>query len=144
MDFIKQWRAKRLFPHLDISINGGITSLDQALGLLDQGLDGVMIGRAAYHQPADILADADLRIYGAGPGRSAEHVVALMLPYIDTHLSNGGRLHQITRHMLGLFAGRPGARGWRRVLSEGAHRDGAGTALVLRALAEVTGAAQAA
>ena len=144
LDYPLVFAMKRLFPHLDISINGGITSLDQALGLLDQGLDGVMIGRAAYHQPADILADADLRIYGAGPGRSAEQVVALMLPYIDTHLSNGGRLHQITRHMLGLFAGRPGARGWRRVLSEGAHRDGAGTALVLRALAEVTGAAQAA
>ena len=144
LDYPLVFAMKRLFPHLDISINGGITSLDQALGLLDQGLDGVMIGRAAYHQPADILADADLRIYGAGPGRSAEQVVALMLPYIDTHLSNGGRLHQITRHMLGLFAGRPGARGWRRVLSEGAHRDGAGTALVLQALAEVTGAAQAA
>ena len=144
LDYPLVFAMKRLFPHLDISINGGITSLDQALGLLDQGLDGAMIGRAAYHQPADILADADLRIYGAGPGRSAEQVVALMLPYIDTHLSNGGRLHQITRHMLGLFAGRPGARGWRRVLSEGAHRDGAGTALVLRALAEVTGAAQAA
>jgi tRNA-dihydrouridine synthase A len=135
---------KQLFPHLDISINGGITSLDQAVDLLDQGLDGVMIGRAAYHQPADILADADARIYGAGPGRSPVEVVTLMLPYIDAHLSGGGRLHQITRHMLGLFAGRPGARGWRRVLSEGAHRDGAGTGLLLLALAQVTGAAEAA
>ena len=135
---------KQQFPHLDISINGGISSLDQAQSFLDAGLDGVMIGRAAYHQPADILTGADARIYGAGPGRSAEQVVTLMLPYIDAHLSQGGRLHQITRHMLGLFAGRPGARGWRRVLSEGAHRDGAGTGLVLQALAEVTGAAQAA
>ncbi len=135
---------KQQFPHLDISINGGITSLDHAVDLLDQGLDGVMIGRAAYHQPADILANADARIFGAGTGRSAEQVVAAMLPYIDTHLSNGGRLHQVTRHMLGLFAGRPGARGWRRVLSEGAHRDGAGTGLLLQALAEVTAAAQAA
>ena len=144
LDYPLVFAMKQQFPHLDISINGGITSLDQAVALLDQGLDGVMIGRAAYHQPADILADADARIYGAGPGRSAAQVVSDMLPYIDAHLSNGGRLHQITRHMLGLFAGRPGARVWRRVLSEGAHRDGAGTGLLLQALAEVTGAAQAA
>ena len=144
LDYPLVLRMKALFPQLDISINGGITSLDQAIDLLDAGIDGVMIGRAAYHQPADILADADARIYGQGPGRSAEQVVQLMLPYIDQHLSGGGRLHQVTRHMLGLFAGRPGARGWRRVLSEGAHRDGAGTALVLRALTEVTAAAQAA
>ncbi len=144
LDYPLVLRMKALFPDLDISINGGITSLDQAAQFLDAGLDGVMIGRAAYHQPADILADADARIYGHGSGRSAAQVVDLMLPYIDAHLSNGGRLHQITRHMLGLFAGRPGARGWRRVLSEGAHRDGAGTGLVLQALAEVTGAARAA
>ena len=144
LDYPLVLRMKALFPQLDISINGGITSLDQAIDLLDAGIDGVMIGRAAYHQPADILADADARIYGQGPGHSAEQVVQLMLPYIDQHLSGGGRLHQVTRHMLGLFAGRPGARGWRRVLSEGAHRDGAGTALVLRALTEVTAAAQAA
>ena len=62
-----------------------------------------------------------------------------MLPYIEAHLSEGGRLHQITRHMLGLFAGRPGARGWRRTLSEGAHRDGAGPGLVLEALRHIVG-----
>ena len=61
-----------------------------------------------------------------------------MLPHIEAHLSAGGRLHQVTRHMLGLFAGRPGARGWKRRLSEEAHRDGAGADLVERALAEVT------
>ena len=144
LDYPLVLRMKALFPHLDISINGGVTSLDQAAQFLDAGLDGVMIGRAAYHQPADILVDADARIFGAGSGRSAAQVVDLMLPYIDAHLSNGGRLHQITRHMLGLFAGRPGARGWRRVLSDGAHRDGAGTGLVLQALAEVSGAARAA
>jgi tRNA-dihydrouridine synthase A len=64
-------------------------------------------------------------------------VIDAMRPYIADHLSKGGRLHQITRHMLGLFAGRPGARGWRRVLSEGASRDGAGLGLLERALAEV-------
>ncbi|WP_297781608.1 tRNA dihydrouridine(20/20a) synthase DusA [uncultured Roseovarius sp.] len=132
-------RMKMLFPNLHISINGGITSLDQAVSLLDQGLDGVMVGRAAYHQPADILCAADRRIFGSTePDTTPEEAVQAMLPYIETHLASGGRLNQITRHMLGLFAGRPGARAWRRHLSEGATRPGAGPELVERALAEVT------
>jgi tRNA-dihydrouridine synthase A len=128
---------KRLFPALHISINGGITSIEQALEFLDAGLDGVMIGRAAYHAPADILGRADALVFGRGKERAAEDVVQDMLPYIDAHLSNGGKLNQITRHMLGLFAGRPGARAWRRVLSEGAHHAGAGPELVLQALTRV-------
>lgn len=131
-------RMKGLFPNLHISINGGVATLDQAEMLLDSGLDGVMVGRAAYHQPTDVLAQADRRIYGTGRDSTAEQAVANMLPYIDAHLSAGGRLHQITRHMLGLFAGRPGARGWRRTLSEGATRDGAGPELVEAALSQVT------
>jgi tRNA-dihydrouridine synthase A len=71
-------------------------------------------------------------------GRTAEEVVHLMLPYIADHLANGGRLGQVTRHMLGLFQGRPGARGWRRHLSENAHVDGAGPDVVLAALDHVT------
>jgi len=128
---------KEMFPALHISVNGGVTSLDQAQGLLARGLDGVMIGRAAYHAPADILAGADVQVFGTGNVRQAEDVARDMLPYIEAHLVSGGRLHQITRHMLGLFTGRPGARAWRRVLSEGAHRDGAGPELVLQALAQV-------
>lgn len=131
-------RMKGLFPNLHISINGGVTTLDQVERLLESGLDGVMVGRAAYHQPADILAQADRRIFGAGRDTIAEQAVAAMLPYIERHLSDGGRLHQITRHMLGLFAGRPGARGWRRMLSEGATQDGAGPELVEAALGHVT------
>jgi len=131
-------RMKGLFPNLHISINGGVTTLDQVERLLESGLDGVMVGRAAYHQPADILAQADRRIFGAGRDTTAEKAVAAMLPYIERHLSDGGRLHQITRHMLGLFAGRPGARGWRRMLSEGATQDGAGPELVEAALGHVT------
>ena len=96
-----------------------------------------MIGRAAYHQPTDILATADRRIFGKGKDTTAEDAVRAMLPYIDAHIDGGGRLNQITRHMLGLFAGRPGARIWRRHLSEGAHKDGAGSALVAECLAEV-------
>lgn len=130
-------QMKRDFPNLHISLNGGVTTLDQAVGLLNRGLDGVMIGRAAYHTPTDILAGADRAIFGTGQQRQAEDVVHDMLPYIDAHLAGGGKVHQVTRHMLGLFAGRPGARGWRRVLSEGAHRPGAGVALVEQALARV-------
>ncbi len=130
-------RMKEMFPGLHISLNGGIASLDQAQGLLDRGLDGVMIGRAAYHAPFDILAAADRRLFGTGTVRRAGDVVRDMLPYIEAHLTGGGRLHQVTRHMLGLFAGRPGARAWRRALSQGAHRDGAGPDLVVRALALV-------
>jgi tRNA-dihydrouridine synthase A len=97
-----------------------------------------MIGRAAYHTPADILLEADARIFDDPIGRSAEEVVHLMLPYIAEHLAQGGRLGQVTRHMLGLFQGRPGARGWRRHLSENVHADGAGPEVVLAALEHIT------
>lgn len=130
-------RMKGLFPGLHISINGGITSLDQAQGFLQAGLDGVMIGRAAYHQPSDILAKADPLIFGTGTARDPVQVVHDMLPYIEAHLGAGGKLPQISRHMLGLFAGRPGARAWRRMLSEGAHKHGAGPDLVVAALAQI-------
>jgi tRNA-dihydrouridine synthase A len=127
---------KRAFPQMTITINGGVTSLGQARELLAGGIDGVMIGRAAYHDPASVLAEADT-LWGDAPGPDAFEVLEAMRPYIARHLAAGGRLHQVTRHMLGLFAGRPGARGWRRVLSEGATRPGAGLALLDRALAEV-------
>ncbi len=137
LDYDLVHRMKRQFPNLHISINGGIASLAEARKHLDAGLDGVMIGRAAYHQPADILCAADPEIYGIGQATDPPTVVRRMLPYIDAHLTAGGRLHQIARHMLGLFAGRPGARAWRRALSEGAVRDGAGPELVEAALAQV-------
>ncbi|WP_371226918.1 tRNA dihydrouridine(20/20a) synthase DusA [Roseovarius sp. 2305UL8-3] len=130
---------KTLFPGLHLSVNGGITTLEQAKTFLEGGLDGVMIGRAAYHQPGDLLCAADRVIFGStAPDRTPEDAVAAMLPYIEAHLIAGGRLHQITRHMLGLFAGRPGARAWRRILSEGATRPGAGPELVEQALAALT------
>ncbi|MBN2631362.1 MAG: tRNA dihydrouridine(20/20a) synthase DusA [Rhodobacteraceae bacterium] len=133
LDYPLVLKMKHAFPELTICLNGGVATLDQARALLAQGLDGVMIGRAAYHDPGATLIGADA-LWGDDPGPDAETVVDLMLPYIDAHLSAGGKLHQITRHMLGLFAGRPGARGWRRVLSEGATREGAGPELVQRAL----------
>lgn len=138
LDYDLVLEMKGLFPHLHVSVNGGITSLDDAEAFLAHGLDGVMIGRAAYHTPADILLDADGRIFGEPLGRTAEEVVHLMLPYIADHLAQGGRLGQVTRHMLGMFQGRPGARGWRRHLSENAHAEGAGSQVVLEALEHVT------
>lgn len=136
-DLVHRMNAR--FEGLRISINGGIVSLDAALEHLGRGLDGVMIGRAAYHDPAAILLNADQRIFGdPTPPRSATQVVEDMLPYIERHLGAGGRLHQITRHMLGLFSGRPGARHWRRVLSEQGTRPGAGPALVQEAMRELS------
>ena len=125
---------KRAFPHLHISVNGGIISLDQAEAFLADGLDGVMIGRAAYHEPYEVLAEADRRIFGVGTAPDRFEVIEHMRPYIARHLEQGGRLHQITRHMLGLFHGQPGARAWRRVLSERANRPGAGLDVIDAAL----------
>ncbi|WP_413777681.1 tRNA dihydrouridine(20/20a) synthase DusA [Thalassovita sp.] len=137
LDYPLVLRMKERFPHLHLSINGGITSLEQARTFLDAGLDGVMIGRAAYHQPSDILCQADPMVYGDGQASDPAEAVLQMLPYIDNHLTRGGKLGQVTRHMLGVFAGRPGARQWRRILSEGAHKPGAGPELVEQALAQV-------
>ncbi|WP_244614859.1 tRNA dihydrouridine(20/20a) synthase DusA [Pukyongiella litopenaei] len=137
-------RIKARFPGLHVSINGGIGTLDEARRHLEAGLDGVMIGRAAYHQPSDILCAADPMIFGTGTASDPARAVRSMLPYIERHLAGGGKLHQVTRHMLGLFAGRPGARAWRRSLSEQAHLPGAGPGLVEAALDRVAPLAAAA
>lgn len=129
---------KGLFPHLHLSVNGGVTTLDAAQGFLDAGLDGVMIGRAAYHSPAQVLLAADAHIFGTGKIQKAEDIVHQMVPYITDHIANGGRLHQVTRHMHGLFQGRPGARMWRRHLSENTHHAGADASVLLHALSYIT------
>ena len=137
LDYGLVLRMKQRFPEVAIVVNGGVADLDAAEEFLAAGLDGVMIGRAAYHAPA-LLGCADRRIFGAsGTDVDAETAVAAMLPYIEEERRRGTSLHAITRHMLGAFQGRPGARAWRRVLSENAHRPGAGPELVRRALAEV-------
>ena len=138
LDYEIAAKMKREFPQLHISLNGGITSLDAAEAALAGGFDGVMIGRAAYHDAGAVLGDADARIFGAEPGPGAVGAVQAMLPYIEAQLAAGQRLNSITRHMLGAFSAIPGARQWRRILSEGAHKPGAGPELVERALAEIT------
>ena len=111
------------FPDLHLSVNGGIATLDEVRQHLHL-MDGAMVGRAAYHQPWDILGGAD-GLWGDSPPLATPQDAALaMRPVIEEHLAAGGRLHQITRHMLGLFHGQPGARGWKRTLSEGASKGG--------------------
>lgn len=135
LDYDLVHRMKERFPDLHLSINGGIETLDAARDHLDRGLDGVMIGRAAYHYPAQILCDADQKIYGDGLTKDPIMIVQSMMPYITKHIEMGGRLHQVMRHMLGLFHGQPGARLWRRTLSERAHFSG--PELVLEALEHI-------
>jgi len=146
LDYELVFEMKQLFPNLHISINGGVSSLDHARDLLDAGVDGVMIGRAAYHNPTDILQGADEMIFGADAGPDPVEVVLQMRSYIEAHLADdsqgGGKLAHVTKHMLGLFAGRAGARQWRRHLSEQSHRDGAGWSVVEDALAAMDRAAR--
>ncbi|MEM1236795.1 MAG: tRNA dihydrouridine(20/20a) synthase DusA [Pseudomonadota bacterium] len=135
------------FPQLSIAINGGIDTLVDARNLMAQGrIAGAMIGRAAYHRPYDVLATADSEIFGdaAAVTRTREEVLDAMEPYIASHLAGGGSLHQITRHMLGLYAGMPGARQWRRVLSERATSAGAGLDVLNDARSAVTQAQEVA
>jgi tRNA-dihydrouridine synthase A len=136
LDYDLVHRMKATRPDLHLSINGGIASLDAAEAQLAAGMDGVMIGRAAYHDPAGILMQADSRIFGrADPMDDPVAVAQAMKPHITRHLEAGGKLAQVTRHMLGLFAGRPGARHWRRVLSENAHKAEADASLIDEAMA---------
>ena len=129
-------QLKRDCPQLSISLNGGVQTLAQARQHLEWA-DGVMIGRAAYENPW-LLAGADAALWGDAPmPRSRHDVLDALEPYVERHLARGGRLAHITRHLLGLFQGLPGARGWRRHLSENAHRDNADWGVVERALASI-------
>ncbi|WP_378942541.1 tRNA dihydrouridine(20/20a) synthase DusA [Paracoccus sp. R86501] len=114
---------KAQFPELHLSINGGIADLETVRDQLTV-MDGVMVGRAAYHEPWKILGQADALWDQQPPFASPLDVAAMMRPIIVDHIAQGGRLHQFTRHMLGLFHGMPGARAWKRTLSEGASKGG--------------------
>ncbi len=117
LDYALVAELKRARPDLEIILNGGLANLDTATREL-ASVDGVMLGRAAYHEPA-LLLDVDRRFFGdAAQPRTADQAARDFRPWIEKRLAEGAALHPITRHMLGLFAGRPGARQWRRVLSE--------------------------
>jgi tRNA-dihydrouridine synthase A len=125
------------FPDLEIVLNGGITSLEEAQAHL-RVFDGVMIGRAVYHNPY-LFAEADARLFGdARPMPAREEILAGFLPYVEAELAAGTRLQSITRHMLGLFHGAPGGKRWRRHLSENAYKPGAGLDVLLAAASLAT------
>lgn len=163
-DLVRELKRER--PALEVILNGGLRDLDHALAELgppasspaavvdpeapafaetdsageDAGgprLDGVMLGRAAYQNPA-VLLDVDPRVFGReAPNATREAAVEAYIPYIERNLAAGVSLHAMTRHMLGLFASRPGGRLWRRVLSERGVKAGAGVEVVREALAQV-------
>jgi tRNA-dihydrouridine synthase A len=140
-ELVHRLKAER--PDLSIVLNGGVTSLAEADGHL-RHVDGVMFGRAAYQNPF-LLAEADRRYFGAPlPPPDRHAVVNAMGDYIEAELAAGTPLAAVTRHMLGLFQRVPGARAWRRHLSEQAHRPGASFAVVQAALARVPASVPAA
>jgi tRNA-dihydrouridine synthase A len=126
------YRLKEEYPELDIVLNGGVTNVEQVDEILAH-VDGVMIGRQAYHEPY-LLARLEKHFDPEWTAPDRQAVVEQMLPYIEHELSAGERLGRITRHMLGLFTGQPGARAWRRHLSENSFRAGAGTEVLVEAL----------
>ncbi len=141
LDYERVYRLKREFPDLEIILNGGISTTDQVLGHLEK-LDGVMIGRQAYHDPYFLLelektlnADQDWQAH------DRREIIEQMIPYIERQMAAGAELKHITRHMLGLFAGQPGARSWRRHLSERAHLPDADVDVLRQALANLPRAA---
>ncbi|HMI96079.1 MAG TPA: tRNA dihydrouridine(20/20a) synthase DusA [Micropepsaceae bacterium] len=134
LDYPLIYALKRARPDLTIIVNGGIASLDEAQAHL-QHVDGVMMGRAAYQNPA-LLADVDARFFG-GPAGDAARAVESYLDYVGARLADGVPLNALTKHMLGLFHGQPGARLFRRHLSENATRKGAGLSVLRDALAFV-------
>ena len=134
LNYQRVYQLKRDFPALTILINGGIQSLAEVQTHLVH-TDGVMLGRTAYHEPYR-LAELEHALFGTPlPDRMA--LIRQMREYTERHLAEGGKLNHISRHLLGLFQGLPGARGWRRHLSENAYRDNADWGVVERALAPI-------
>lgn len=126
------YRLKVQRPDLEIIINGGIVNLESALEHLKY-VDGVMLGRAAYHDPY-ILSQVDRLIYGdSSPVVTRQNILEHFLPYVEQQLSQGVRLSAISRHILGLFQGQKGARAWRRYISENAFKKNAGVEVLEQA-----------
>jgi tRNA-dihydrouridine synthase A len=138
LDYSRVYRLKAALPDVPVIINGGIASLAEAKEHLNH-VDGVMLGRAAYHEPWRLLS-VDPELFGEdAPFAAMEDVLEAMMPYIEQQLAQGTRLHSITRHLVGAFHGVPGARAFRRHLAENGVRPGAGTAVLRDAMALVEG-----
>ncbi|MDA5489681.1 tRNA dihydrouridine(20/20a) synthase DusA [Yersinia kristensenii] len=137
LDYERVYQLKRDFPALTIAINGGVKTLAEAKEHLKH-LDGVMMGREAYQNPT-ILTQVDRELFDPNaPVVDSVKAIEALYPYIEQELSRGAYLGHITRHILGIFQGIPGARQWRRHLSENAHKPGADVSVVEQALALVT------
>jgi tRNA-dihydrouridine synthase A len=132
LNYPRVYQLKREFPGLTIVINGGIADADAAAAQLRQ-VDGVMLGRAAYHDPY-VLAKVENLLFGT-PLPQRDDVLARMKPYIDAHIAAGDNLNHVGRHLLGLYLGLPGARAFRRCLSEQMHRTGADYGAIAAAMA---------
>ena len=139
LDYELVYRLKRAFASTPIAINGGITTLAAIRQQLEH-VDGVMVGRAAYHDPA-LLLQIDPALFGApAPFEDCFEAIEAFTPYVERELAKGDRLSSITRHLLGLFAGMPGARLYRRRLALEAVKPGAGVDTLRAAVAEVRAA----
>jgi len=131
LNYERVYRLKREFPELTIVVNGGIATLADVREHL-RHVDGVMLGRTAYHEPYR-LAEIEQQIF-ATPLPDRDEVLARLKPYVEAHLARGDRLQHISRHILGLYQGLPGARAYRRLLSEQAHYADAGYDVIERAV----------
>ena len=139
LDYPLVYRLKRERPALTVVINGGIGSLDEVEAHL-QHVDGAMLGRAAYHDAA-ILGQVDRRVFGEdGEDVGPHEAVERYLPYVERQLARGVHLAAMTRHMLGLFHGLPGARSWRRILTVEGVKPGAGVEVIEAGLAALRNA----
>ena len=140
LDYDRVYRLKRENPSRFIGLNGGLEDLNHALEAMSQdgiSLDGVMLGRAAYQTPG-ILRHADRLFFDdPRPAIGWEELIAAMADYAAAHIHSGGRLHHVTRHMIGLFQGVAGARAWRQILSSEAAKPGAGPEVLLAAFGAV-------
>jgi tRNA-dihydrouridine synthase A len=141
LDYDLVYRLKRERPDLTVVLNGGVPDLNAVAAHLEQ-TDGVMLGRAAYHTP-EILGAVDAAVFGQGEVIDSAMAVELYRPYLAARLAEGVPLAAMSRHMLGLFHGRPGARAWRRILTVEGVKPGAGLEVVDAALAAVTQAREA-
>lgn len=136
LDYQRVYQLKQDFPQLKISINGGIKTLDEMQQHL-QFVDGVMVGREAYQNPA-LLGYIDQALFDPQCAVITPHqAVEAMFPYIENELAAGTHLNHITRHMVGAFQGCKGAKQWRRYLSENAHKPNVGLEVVQTALSFV-------
>ena len=133
LDYGRVYRLKAAHPELEVVLNGGVGSVAEAQAHLAH-VDGVAVGRAAYLNPY-LLADVDRRLFGATAAMpSRREVLEALVPYAERHLRGGGRLNNVTRHILGLYHGRPRARAFRRYLSERTPRDGTGIQVLREAI----------